>query len=192
VKEKRSGGLAGGCCAFVCGLLLGAALTILALIAWALVRPVNLFPIGNRLPSGGADLEVRLSEAYLNKAIARELVEGDMRNVTSIIVDARDREQLDATLEGSFELGGIVPPSPRLEAELQLGSDEGLVNVYVARIGVGPVSVVRDSVPDLFQSLFESVEDTIAQTINAEIQADGYWVQAVHTDEDGLTLELRE
>jgi len=190
--RKADGCFGGGCCLFVAGLVAGASLMVLAVVAWGLVRPVNPLPLENRIARGDVDLEVRLSEAYLNREIARELAERDLRTIARIVVDAREKQRLDATLEGSFELGGIVPPTPRLETEILLGVDGGFLSVYIARMGIGPVSVVRDTVPELLQPLFESVEDTIAKTINEELLEVGYRVQSVQSDEESLTLGLRE
>jgi hypothetical protein len=190
--KRQSGCVGGGCMTFLAGLVAGAALMILALVGWAFVRPVSLAPLRNTLEPGGTELEVRMSEAYLNREAAGELAKRHPDNVTRIILDAHPERRLGITLEGHFELAGVVPVSPKLDVEAQLGVQDGLLAVQIEQVGVGPVRIARNSLPESVQPLFQSAEATIEQIANERLQAEGFQARDVQSDEDSLTLGLKQ
>jgi hypothetical protein len=188
--RERERGCLGGCGLFLAGVVAGVSLTVLALVAWALIRPVDLSPLTNRIAPGGTDLEVTLSEAFLNQEVDEELAQGDLANLARIILDVHPDRRLKATLEGQFDLGGGLAATPKVDTELVLGVENGRLEVHIERIGVGPVQLAREALPELVQPLFESAEETINSAMNERLQAEGFAVGEVRSDEDCLILGL--
>jgi len=188
--NDRKGNIGSGCLTFLAGLVTGVSLTVVLLVIWALVRPVDRTPLVRQIEPGGLDLEVVLSEAFLNEAISAELAANQVEELGRIIVDTHRGRRLETTWEGDLDLGGLLPPSVKVDADLVLDAEDGWLIVYVERIGMGPVRIARESFPAFVQPLFESVEVTVEGALNSEIQAEGLEVRRVQTDEDSLTLGL--
>jgi hypothetical protein len=190
--NKQVGSIAGGCLTFVAGMVAGASILVLALVGWALVRPADLSPLQNRLSPGGADLEVRVSEAFLNQAVADALAERDLDNrLARIVVDVRPRQKLEATLEGQFSLDSAAPTTPLVSSEIAFGLDAGLPSVRIERVGVGPVYVVRDALPDWIQPYLQTAEEAMIEAMVSRIQGQELEVTEVRTDEEAVILGLR-
>ncbi len=190
--NKQVGSIAGGCLTFIAGMVAGASILVLALVGWALVRPADLSPLENRLSPGGADLEVRVSEAFFNQAVADALVERDLDNrLARIVVDVRPGQKLEATLEGQFSLDSAVPTTPLVTSEIAFGLDEGLPSVHIQRVGVGPVFVVRDALPDWMQPYLEAAEEAMIEAMVSRIRDQEFRVTTVQTDEEAIILGIR-
>ena len=79
--NDRKGSIGSGCLTFLAGLVTGVSLTVLLLVIWALVRPVDRTPLVTQIEPGNLDLEVVLSEAFLNEAISAELAANQVEDL---------------------------------------------------------------------------------------------------------------
>jgi hypothetical protein len=184
-REKKAWGW--GCLALFVGFVLGGAVTFLALLGWTLIRPVERDLIENRITPGGYDLEVRLSESFLNRAVADELAKRKIEEITSITLDIQPENLMVATLGGPLELGGLES-LPSVTADVRLGAENGDLQVHIEAVRVGPVQVSRDGLPELVQPVFETVESTVTAALNERLEAGSLAVLGIRTDENSITM----
>ena len=192
MSQKRGGCLGGGCLTLVIGILLGVALTLFILFVWAVLQPVDRAPLTNRLAPEQLDLEVTVSEAYLNRAVARHLAAHEEADSLAVTLDFHRAGRVDAILEGFVRILGLDLLSPALDAEVSLGVDNGGMTVRIENVGMGALQIERDSLPEVAQPAFESVEDAIEQALNEQLVAIGYRILQIETDEGSLTVGLRQ
>lgn len=190
MQKSKNRVLACGCLGLVAGVLIGASVATLALLAWVLARPQT----EHTLPSGslpaGYEFEVRLSQAMLNKLVAHELARRQVDALSNITLDAQAGNRLVATLEARFDLGGLVTV-PSLEAEVVLGVQAGGLTARIERLQAGPLTFGRETAPGLVRSLLQSVEEAIDSSVNDRLSAAAVELWEIKTDEDGLTLGVR-
>ena len=192
MSQKRSGCSGGGCLTFLIGIVIGAALTLFSLFVWAVMRPADQTPLTNRLAPEDLDLEVTVSEAYLNRAVALNLEAHQEDDPLSVILDFHRAARVDAILEGFVRILGLDLLSPTLDAELSLGVDDGGLTVRIDRVGIGSLQFARDSLPEVAEPVLESVEEAIEQALNEQLVAVGYRVLQIETDEGSMTVGLRQ
>ena len=186
--KRENSGCWSGCLGLVIGAFLGIAMTLGGLFVWAVLQPVDRAPLTSYLSPEDLDVEMTISEAYLNRAVAQNLAEDRDGEPVAVILDFHRAERVEAILEGFVRILDLDALSPALDAELSLGVDDGSLVVHIEEVGVGAVQIARDSLPDFAQPAFESVEEAIEQALNEQLLAAGYQVMALETDEISLTL----
>ncbi len=191
MKQNRSGCLSGGCLTLVIGILLGMALTLGILLVWAILQPADRTPLTNHLEPGDLDLEVTISEAYLNQAVAQNLAARQEGDPLSIILDFHQEGRVEASLEGFVHILGLDTLSPVLDAELSLGVRDGELAVRIERVGVGALQIQRDSMPAIAEPALQSVEEAIEAALIEQLVPAGYQIVGIASDEDSMTLGFR-
>lgn len=176
MKAKRKSILDGILLPYLSGVVTGIALTVLALIAWALVRPVDRTPLTRSLMGSDADLEIIISEALLNQQVAEQLDKRSLTDLAQIVVDARPNNTLIATVQGPLDLGSLVRYAPKIDVEAVLGVEDDRLAVRIERAAIGPLSVDFQALPQALQPLLQSAEEAIEQAVNEGIQAKGFFV----------------
>jgi hypothetical protein len=169
------------------GFAIGASVAVLALLIWTLARPVSREALENRIMPGGYDLEVKLSEAFLNRMVGDELAQRQVDLLTSMTLDAQPDNLLVATLSGPIDLGGAAS-LPSLDVQLRLGILDGGLDAKIESVQAGRVQIDPSGLPEFLQPVFRSAEESVTSAVNERLRVAGLELTGVRTDEDGVTL----
>jgi hypothetical protein len=192
VSQRRNGCLGGGCLTLFVGLLLGVVLTLVTLFLWGLLRPADRAPLNTGFGPQDLDLEMTVSEAFLNRAVTENLAASQTDDPVSIILDVHRGGKVEAILEGLVRVGGLAGLSPTVDAEVWLGVEDGGIVVRIERVGIGALKIGRDTLPSIVQPAFESMEEATEQALNEQLLGAGYRILSIETDEGSLTLGLQQ